>query len=289
MAVGFPDPVGGGFGHCAKALLAGLQGAVALLQSQQAFIYCPGTAQGVAEQVEQHQAKHQEYRQQRRQEGMEQLAARQRRVPYQVITGFAEGDMRLSGLSDGAFLQAHAGQTRAFAQNCELGFGQLVDEHHHRRLFYISLGHFLVRAYCRGAEHCGPAVEAYEVGYLLAGRCCPARRVDDCRQGAVDMGASRRRLTDVLFVICPLPVDLAYQMCVGGVPDCVAGEELARGHQPLFQCLRGLEGALLQRLAVQRGGDVEQCHQGEHAGEPEQRAETAHQAAHLQARGGSGG
>ncbi|WP_205299701.1 hypothetical protein [Pantoea sp. Tr-811] len=68
-------------------------------------------------------------------------------------------------------------------------------------------------------------------------------------------------------------------MLIGGVPHGVAGQELARGQQPLFQGLGGVEGAALLFLLVEGAGNVEQGTKGDKASQAKHGAEADNQAA----------
>ncbi|MNM92144.1 hypothetical protein D3C81_1044660 [compost metagenome] len=183
LPVGFPDPVGSRFGHCAKTLLAGFQGLVTLLQAFQAEVDGTGAAQGMTEQVKHHQAQYQQGAEQRREHCPQQLPPRQRACPGQVVAGIAQFDALVAMRACAVFLDMHASQAGAGAQARELVLGQLIDEQHDRRLVHFAVRNVPVGAYGGGAEYCRPAVEQHEAGDLFTRAGGTSRFADDGLQG----------------------------------------------------------------------------------------------------------
>ncbi|MNM92376.1 hypothetical protein D3C81_1047080 [compost metagenome] len=318
LPIGFPDPVGGRLGHRAKTLLAGLQGLVALLQMGEREVDRPRTAQGMAKQVQHDQAEYQQGTRQRRQHRTQQLVPWQRAAPGQVVAGIAEVDAQVAVLTHIIVFHMHAGQAGTAAQLCQLFLGELVDEQHHRCLAHLAIGDIPVRAHRRGTEHCRPAVEQDETGDLFTWDGRRPGLVDDGLQRCINIGIGRRlgrlafeqtvggasvlhhehpfiaagavqRLAHVLFFVGPFPVGLARQVFEGSIPHGVAGQELARGEQPLLQRLGCLRGTALALLMVKSTRDIEQGADDDQAGQAENCAEAGNQATHLEARCGAGG
>ncbi|MNH14071.1 hypothetical protein D3C79_736590 [compost metagenome] len=116
VAVGFPDPVRGGFSYGSKALFAGLQRQVTGLEALQGAVDFLRGAQGVAEEVDHQQAQHQHRAEQRWHYPPEQLITRARRQPFQTVAGIAQGQAGCIGRQFANFLNVHAAQACAGAQ-----------------------------------------------------------------------------------------------------------------------------------------------------------------------------
>ncbi|MND74178.1 hypothetical protein D3C80_657660 [compost metagenome] len=210
------------------------------------------------------------------------------------------------------FLDVHAVEADAGAQAGELFRGQLINEEHHRGGLRIDAQHFVIRANGRSHQHRGPAIEQHVLGDLLAFGGNIARLGDDRGQRVLYICTGRRfaqlaleqrvlgdlvvdnehpfvaaggveRIADVLLFIGPVQVGAAIEVIVGGVPYRIAGEELARRLQALLQGLMGVEAAFFPLVGIERGGDIEQCPQGDQAGQGEQRRYRGNEFARLQA------
>ncbi|MNF87890.1 hypothetical protein D3C81_771070 [compost metagenome] len=193
----------------------------------------------------------------------------------------------------------------------------MVDEYHHRGGARVNAQEFIIRTDRSRYQHRRPAIEQDVAGNLLAVGGNASRLGDDRFQRLFYIGAGRcaaklafeqgifsaevidykhafktaggvQRVADVLFFVGPVQVGSAIKVFIGSIPHGVAGEELAGGFEPLLQCLVRIEATFLAFVGVQRGGDVEQCPEGNQAGQDKQCSNTGNKFTCRQAGGWAG-